>query len=56
MAQSKRFTLDRLRFVFSRIKGRLWVNKPLVLCVTSIGGTYKYSVQGEYAFIFSDVS
>jgi uncharacterized membrane protein len=39
MAQSRLFTLDRLRFVFSRIKERLWV-KPLVLCVLSIGGTF----------------
>ncbi len=39
MAQSTLFTSDRLRFVFSRIKERLWV-KPLVLCVLSIGGTF----------------
>ncbi|NYS62024.1 DUF2254 domain-containing protein [Halomonas salicampi] len=39
MAQTKRFTMDRLRFFFSRIKERLWV-KPLVLCVLSIGGTF----------------
>ncbi|MCL7945403.1 DUF2254 domain-containing protein [Marinobacter sp. ATCH36] len=32
-------TLDRLRFVFSRIRERLWV-KPLILCVLSIGGTF----------------
>lgn len=30
---------DKLRFVFSRMKQRLWV-KPLVLCVLSIGGTF----------------
>lgn len=30
---------DKLRFVFSRIKERLWI-KPLVLCVLSIGGTF----------------
>ncbi|WP_082934241.1 DUF2254 family protein [Halomonas sp. HL-93] len=39
MAQSKRFTLDRLRFAFSRLNERLWV-KPLMLCVLSIGGTF----------------
>lgn len=39
MAQSPRLTMDRLRFVFSRIKERLWI-KPLVLCVLSIGGTF----------------
>ncbi|PXX90790.1 DUF2254 domain-containing protein [Marinobacter vulgaris] len=39
MAQSKRLTLDRLRFALSRINERLWV-KPLVLCVLSIGGTF----------------
>ncbi len=37
MDQSPRMTPDRLRFVFSRIKERLWI-KPLVLCVLSIGG------------------
>jgi len=39
MAQSKRFTLDRLRFAFSRLNERLWV-KPLLLCVLSFGGTF----------------
>ncbi|WP_297186992.1 DUF2254 domain-containing protein [uncultured Porticoccus sp.] len=39
MAQLPLLTLDRLRFVFSRIKERLWV-KPLILCVFSIGGTF----------------
>ncbi|MCW4148184.1 DUF2254 domain-containing protein [Halomonas sp. 18H] len=39
MAQSKLFTLDKLRFAFSRISERLWV-KPLLLCVLSIGGTF----------------
>ncbi|SNY95884.1 DUF2254 domain-containing protein [Halomonas sp. hl-4] len=39
MAQSKRFTLGRLRFAFSRLNERLWV-KPLMLCVLSIGGTF----------------
>lgn len=39
MARSKLFTLDSFRFVFSRIKERLWV-KPLVLCVLSIGGVF----------------
>ncbi|MFN2289151.1 MAG: DUF2254 domain-containing protein [Chromatocurvus sp.] len=39
MAQSPRLTMDRLRFVFSRIEERLWI-KPLVLCVLSIGGTF----------------
>lgn len=39
MARLPLLTLDRLRFVFSRIKERLWV-KPLILCVFSIGGTF----------------
>ncbi|SFR42252.1 Uncharacterized membrane protein [Marinobacter daqiaonensis] len=39
MARSKLFTSDRLRFLYSRIKERLWV-KPLVLCVLSIGATF----------------
>ncbi|QNI02803.1 DUF2254 domain-containing protein [Halomonas sp. SH5A2] len=39
MAQSKLFTMDRLRFAFSRINEHLWV-KPLLLCVLSIGGTF----------------
>ncbi len=39
MAQSPLWSLDRLRFAFSRIKERLWV-KPLVLCVVSIAGTF----------------
>lgn len=39
MAQTPRLSLDRLRFVLSRIKERLWI-KPLVLCVFSIGGAF----------------
>lgn len=39
MAQSPLLSSDRLRFVFSQIKERLWV-KPLVLCVLSIGGAF----------------
>jgi len=39
MPRSPRLTLDRLRFVYSRIKERLWV-KPLVLCVLSLGGIF----------------
>ncbi|WP_225316571.1 MULTISPECIES: DUF2254 domain-containing protein [Marinobacter] len=33
------FSADRLRFVLSRIKERLWV-KPLMLCVLSVGGAF----------------
>ncbi len=32
-------TLDRIRFVLSRIKERLWV-RPLALCMVSIAGTF----------------
>lgn len=32
-------SLDRFRFVFSRIKERLWI-KPLIVCVLSVGGTF----------------
>ncbi|GHE20812.1 DUF2254 domain-containing protein [Halomonas urumqiensis] len=39
MAQSPIFSSDKLRFIFSRIKERLWV-KPLLLCLLSIGGTF----------------
>ncbi len=39
MAQTPQLSLDRLRFVFSRIKERLWI-KPLLLCVLSIGGAF----------------
>lgn len=39
MPLSLMMTPDRLRFVISRIKERLWV-RPLVLCVLSIGGTF----------------
>jgi uncharacterized membrane protein len=39
MAQSPLFTSDRLRFLISKIKERLWI-KPLALCVLSIGGTF----------------
>lgn len=39
MAQSALLTSDRLRFIYSRIKERLWI-KPLILCVLSIGGAF----------------
>lgn len=39
MAQSPLWSSDRLRFIFSRIKERLWI-KPLVLCVLSIAGAF----------------
>ncbi|MEX2488423.1 MAG: DUF2254 domain-containing protein [Pseudomonadales bacterium] len=39
MAQSPSFTADRLRFLMSKVKERLWI-KPLALCVLSIGGTF----------------
>lgn len=39
MAQSPLLSSDRLRFIFSRFKERLWV-KPLVLGVLSVGGTF----------------
>ncbi|MFO7529902.1 MAG: DUF2254 domain-containing protein [Marinobacter sp.] len=39
MTTSPSWSADRLRFVFSRIKERLWV-RPLALCVLSIGGTF----------------
>lgn len=32
-------SLDKVRFVFSQIKERLWI-KPLVVCVLSVGGTF----------------
>ncbi len=34
-----KLTSDRLRFILSRIKERLWV-KPLALCILSIGGAF----------------
>ncbi len=39
MSQSSFFSADRLRFLISRIKKRLWV-KPLALCLLSIGGAF----------------
>ncbi len=39
MARSPMLSSDRLRFVFSRLKERLWV-KPLVFGVLSVGGTF----------------
>ncbi|MEX2366829.1 MAG: DUF2254 family protein, partial [Pseudohongiellaceae bacterium] len=39
MDQSPLFIPDRLRFLISQVKERLWI-KPLALCVLSIGGTF----------------
>ncbi len=42
MARSSIFSLNRLRFLISKINERLWV-RPLVLCLLSIGGIYAAS-------------
>lgn len=39
MSRSSPLSRDRLRFLASRLKERLWV-KPLTLCLLSIGGTF----------------
>jgi uncharacterized membrane protein len=39
MTQSSYFSTDKLRFIVSRIRERLWV-KPLVICLLSICGTF----------------